>query len=115
MTLAASACIAASRRHDRSITARLESARRASEIHQARTGRALRVTETHIINDEMYEEEDNGLHFPRLVAYLQAQNAAVEHKLVAYLDQDLLRAQKLHYSEASRGVTIQHPDWTSEH
>ncbi|KAF2666565.1 hypothetical protein BT63DRAFT_311553 [Microthyrium microscopicum] len=52
------AYIAASRRSDRSIEARLESARRASEIHKRRVGRALRVTEEAVLNEEMYEEED---------------------------------------------------------
>jgi hypothetical protein len=52
------AYIAASRRSDRSIEARLESARRASEIHKRRCGRGLRVTEEAVMNEEMYEEED---------------------------------------------------------
>jgi hypothetical protein len=34
----------------------MQSARRASEIHQERTGRALRVTENEVVNEEMYEE-----------------------------------------------------------
>jgi hypothetical protein len=34
----------------------MQSARRASEIHELRTGRALRVTETEVVNEEMYEE-----------------------------------------------------------
>lgn len=53
-----SAYIAASRRSDRSIEARLESARRASEIHKRRCGRGLKVTEEAVMNEEMYEEED---------------------------------------------------------
>ncbi|KAI5855248.1 hypothetical protein BZA05DRAFT_235025 [Tricharina praecox] len=53
------AYIAASRRSDRSLEARIESARRASEIHKKRTGRALRVTEADVVNEEMYEEEDD--------------------------------------------------------
>src|SRR5271170_1552619 len=53
------AYIAASRRSDRSLEARLESARRASEIHKRRTGKALRVTEADVQNEEMYEEEDD--------------------------------------------------------
>jgi hypothetical protein len=53
------AYIAASRRSDRSLEARIESARRASEIHYRRTGKRLRVTENDVINEEMYEEEDD--------------------------------------------------------
>ena len=52
------AYIAASRRSDRSLEARIESARRASKIHKKRTGRALRVTEADVINEKMYDEED---------------------------------------------------------
>lgn len=52
-----SAYIAASRRSDRSLEARLESARRASEIHKRRTGRSLRITEQDVLNEELYEEE----------------------------------------------------------
>ena len=37
----------------------MESARRASEIHKRRTGKALRVTEADVQNEEMYEEEDD--------------------------------------------------------
>ncbi|PBP20827.1 hypothetical protein BUE80_DR008473 [Diplocarpon rosae] len=46
------AYIAASRRSDRSLEARVESARRASEIHKRRTGRGLRVTEKDTGNPE---------------------------------------------------------------
>lgn len=59
LTLFCRAYIAASRRSDRSLEARLESARRASEIHKRRTGKALRVTEADVLNEEMYEEEDD--------------------------------------------------------
>ncbi|KAK3702806.1 hypothetical protein LTR37_014790 [Vermiconidia calcicola] len=55
------AYIAASRRSDRSLEARVESARRASDIHKKRTGRALRVTEQDVMNEEMYEEEDDDI------------------------------------------------------
>jgi hypothetical protein len=66
------AYIAASRRSDRSLEARVESARRASEIHKRRTGRSLRVTEQDVVNEEMYEEEDDDTpyQFRRLNAHL---------------------------------------------
>lgn len=66
------AYIAASRRSDRSLEARIESARRASEIHKKRTGRALRVTEQDVVNEEMYEEEDDDL--PAQIRRLQSLN-----------------------------------------
>jgi hypothetical protein len=81
------AYIAASRRSDRSLEARIESARRASEIHKRRTGRSLRVTEQDVINEEMYEEEDDDLpmQYRRLTAHLQTQNADFDRRLAAYL------------------------------
>ncbi|KAK6352807.1 hypothetical protein TWF696_004810 [Orbilia brochopaga] len=55
------AYVAASRRGDRSIEARIESARRASEIHKRRTGRALKVTEADVLEADVYEEEEDEL------------------------------------------------------
>ena len=81
------AYIAASRRSDRSLEARVESARRASEIHKKRTGRALRVTEQDVVNEEMYEEEDDDLpmQYRRLTAHLNTGNADFNRRLSAYL------------------------------
>ncbi|CAG8595669.1 12232_t:CDS:2 [Racocetra fulgida] len=50
--------IAASHRGDRSMEARIESARKASEIHKKRTGKALRITPEDVRNEEMYQEID---------------------------------------------------------
>ncbi|CAI2165055.1 12777_t:CDS:2 [Funneliformis geosporum] len=52
------AYIAASHRGDRSMEARIESARKASEIHKKRTGKALRITPEDVRNEEMYQEID---------------------------------------------------------
>jgi len=81
------AYIAASRRNDRSLEARLESARRASEIHKKRTGRGLRVTEQDVINEEMYEEEDDDLpaQYRRFAAHLQNQSLWLDHKYESYM------------------------------
>jgi hypothetical protein len=81
------AYIAASRRSDRSLEARVESARRASEIHKRRTGRSLRVTEQDVINEEMYEEEDDDLplKYRRLTAHLQTNSVDFNRRLAAYL------------------------------
>ena len=81
------AYIAASRRSDRSLEARVESARRASEIHKRRTGRSLRVTEQDVINEEMYEEEDDDIpmQYRRLTAHLQTGSPEFNNKLSAYL------------------------------
>ena len=87
LTLCFSAYIAASRRSDRSLEARVESARRASEIHKRRTGRSLRVTEQDVVNEEMYEEEDDDLpmQYRRLTAHLQTGSADFNRRLSAYL------------------------------
>ncbi|QIX00743.1 hypothetical protein AMS68_006260 [Peltaster fructicola] len=81
------AYIAASRRSDRSLEARVESARRASEIHKKRTGRSLRVTEADVINEEMYEEEDDDLpaQIRRITAHLHTGNDPFNRRLQAYL------------------------------
>ncbi|KAI9680789.1 MAG: hypothetical protein M1817_004229 [Caeruleum heppii] len=81
------AYIAASRRSDRSLEARVESARRASEIHKRRTGRSLRVTEQDVVNEEMYEEEDDDIpvQYRRLTAHLQTGSADFNRRLAAYL------------------------------
>jgi hypothetical protein len=81
------AYIAASRRSDRSLEARIESARRASEIHKKRTGRALRVTEQDVINEEMYEEEDDDLptQYQRLNAHINSSNIMFNKKLHDYI------------------------------
>lgn len=67
--------------------ARIESARRASEIHKRRTGRALRVTEQDVANEEMYEEEDDDLprKFQGIPAHLKTADAEYNKKLHAYL------------------------------
>lgn len=64
----------------------MESARRASAIHEKRTGRALRITEADIINEEMYEEiNDLPTEYRRLNAHLQTQSADFDRRLLAYL------------------------------
>ncbi len=65
----------------------MESARRASEIHKRRTGRSLRVTEQDVINEEMYEEEDDDLpmQYRRLTAHLQTGSVDFNRRLAAYL------------------------------
>ncbi|EEU45947.1 uncharacterized protein NECHADRAFT_100020 [Fusarium vanettenii 77-13-4] len=81
------AYIAASRRADRSIEARVQSARNASEIHKKRTGKAFRITEEIVMKEEMYEEEDD--EFPRsyrlLNPHMQTANPELNARVDAYL------------------------------
>ncbi|KIW28511.1 uncharacterized protein PV07_08170 [Cladophialophora immunda] len=81
------AYIAASRRSDRTLEARVESARRASEVHKRRTGRALRITAEDVMNEEMYEEEGDDLpiQYRRLTAHLQTSSADFNRRFAAYL------------------------------
>ncbi|TKA24273.1 hypothetical protein B0A54_17661 [Friedmanniomyces endolithicus] len=81
------AYIAASRRSDRNLEARVESARRASEIHKQRTGRSLCSTEQDVIDEEIYEEEEDDLpmRYRRLTAHLQTQNADFNRRFQSYL------------------------------
>lgn len=105
------AYIAASRRSDRSLEARVESARRASEIHKRRTGRSLRVTEQDVINEEMYEEEDDDLpmQYRRLTAHLQTGNADFNRRLSAYLTNHVAMRSALEQS-ISNSYAQQYPN-----
>lgn len=78
------AYIAASRRSDRSLEARMESAKRASEIHKKRTGRYYRITEETVINEQMYEEEDDAPRY-RLAANLHLPNTLLQQRAQALM------------------------------
>ncbi|KAF1738499.1 hypothetical protein CRV24_000425 [Beauveria bassiana] len=70
------AYIAASRRTDRSLEARYQSALMASEVHKKRTGKSLRITHKIVKNEGMYEEEEQGLpHSWRLPSHRTKQRA----------------------------------------
>ncbi|KAG6015480.1 hypothetical protein E4U43_005232 [Claviceps pusilla] len=85
------AYIAASRRTDRSIEARLQSAHKASELHQKRTGKALRITEQIVFNDETYEEEDSWMPSRFLLGpQLQTSSADFNARVEAYLEQKIV-------------------------
>ncbi|KAH8880558.1 hypothetical protein GQ53DRAFT_754982 [Thozetella sp. PMI_491] len=53
------AYVAASRRTDRSTEARIQSAKMASEVHKRRTGRPFKISEEIVLDEEMYEEEED--------------------------------------------------------
>ncbi|KAK6346029.1 hypothetical protein TWF730_010363 [Orbilia blumenaviensis] len=58
------AYIAASHRTDRSLEARMESARRASEIHKQRTGKHYKISEESVLAGEVYMDDDEELPAP---------------------------------------------------
>ncbi|KAI9738191.1 MAG: hypothetical protein M1834_008689 [Cirrosporium novae-zelandiae] len=98
------AYIAASRRSDRSLEARIESARRASEIHKKRTGRSFRVTEQDVINEDMYEEEDDDvpIHLRRLTQHLQTGSPQFNQRLAAYLQQQIAMRNYIEQTQLRR-------------
>lgn len=78
------AFVAASRRKDRSLDARLESAHRASLLHKSRTGKALHITKEIVEKEAMYEEIDECYQEKR-VRMLHAQNMQIEEQFQRHL------------------------------
>ncbi|KAK3953258.1 hypothetical protein QBC32DRAFT_313122 [Pseudoneurospora amorphoporcata] len=72
------AYVAASRRSDRSLEARIQSARLASEIHKKRTGKGFKITTEAVLNDAMYEEEDEPRTARLPYSAVSFQNVALE-------------------------------------
>ncbi|KAI0397986.1 hypothetical protein F5Y17DRAFT_257477 [Xylariaceae sp. FL0594] len=93
------AYIAASRRADRSIEARVQSARMASEIHKRRTGRALKVSEEIVLKEEMYEEVEDDIPrgYRNLTAHLQTGSPELNMRISA-----LVAARSANSAAASR-------------
>jgi len=96
------AYIAASRRSDRSIEARLQSARAASEVHKKRTGKGFKITEQIVMREEMYEEEDDDL--PRhmrhgLSSHLITGNPLFNQRAEAYVTNTVAMSQLQHEHE----------------
>lgn len=68
----------------------MESARRASEIHKKRTGKGFRITEQDVMNEEMYEEEDDDLSARALArGYLRNIYGSPDSRLTDYLNHAL--------------------------
>ncbi|KAI1413338.1 hypothetical protein F5Y13DRAFT_179480 [Hypoxylon sp. FL1857] len=98
------AYIAASRRADRSLEARVQSARQASEIHRRRTGRGLKVSEEIVLKEEMYEEEEDDLprQYKYLTAHLQTNSHDMNHRVNAYITTQAAMATMARYNEVNR-------------
>jgi hypothetical protein len=97
------AYIAASRRSDRSIEARVQSARAASELHRKRTGKGFKITEDIVIKEEMYEEEDDDIS-PSIQRFLagSAGASSVGPQFSAYLSGEL--SMRLQWLERERDI-----------
>lgn len=64
----------------------MESARRASDMHKKRTGRALHITEADVLNEEMYEEIiDLPSRYGLLDSHYKAQHAEFDRRILAYI------------------------------
>lgn len=98
------AYIAASRRADRSLEARVQSARQASEIHRRRTGRGLKVSEEIVLKEEMYEEEEDDLprHYRYLTSHLQTNSPEMNSRVNAYITTQTAMATMARYNEVNR-------------
>ncbi|KAJ5514367.1 hypothetical protein N7463_003919 [Penicillium fimorum] len=99
------AFIAASRRKDRSLDARLESANRASMLHKKRTGKAFHITKEIVDKEAMYEEVDERYQEKRILM-LQHQNNEIEkqftnHLLAAFAARTQFNASSIHSRRAS--------------
>ncbi|KAK0625317.1 hypothetical protein B0T17DRAFT_269901 [Bombardia bombarda] len=81
------AYIAASRRSDRSLEARVQSAKMASDIHKKRTGKGFKISEEIVMKEEMYEEEEDDMprQFRVLASHLQTGSSDMNNRLNAYL------------------------------
>ncbi|CDM33685.1 hypothetical protein DTO013E5_1459 [Penicillium roqueforti] len=99
------AFIAASRRKDRSLDARLESANRASMLHKKRTGKAFHITKDIVEKEAMYEEVDERYQEKRILM-LQRQNEQIEeqfknHLLAAFAARAQFNNSSIHSRRAS--------------
>ncbi|KAI1169787.1 hypothetical protein F4777DRAFT_571823 [Nemania sp. FL0916] len=98
------AYIAASRRADRSLEARVQSAKMASDIHRKRTGRGLKVSEEIVLKEEMYEEMEDDLPRPYryLTAHLQTGSPELNHRVSAYVASQTALATMAKYNEINK-------------
>ncbi|OQE09713.1 hypothetical protein PENFLA_c100G05184 [Penicillium flavigenum] len=95
------AFIAASRRKDRSLDARVKSANRASSLHKHRTGKALYITKKIVEEEGMYEEFDERYQAKRNLM-LQSQTLQIKEQFYRHLLAGFPGRPKLH----SRGPSI---------
>ncbi|KAI3048277.1 hypothetical protein CBS147353_11718 [Aspergillus niger] len=96
------AFIAASRRKDRSLDARVKSANRASRLHKQRTGKALLISRDIVEQEAMYEEVDDRYQ-EKISRMLHAQSmqlqTEINHNLIAtFMDN---RSSALHQPRAT--------------
>ncbi|KAI1429048.1 hypothetical protein F5Y12DRAFT_710602 [Xylaria sp. FL1777] len=98
------AYIAASRRADRSLEARVQSAKMASDIHRKRTGRGLKVSEEIVLKEEMYEEMEDDMprSYKSLAVHLQTDSPELNHRVSAYIASQTAMATMAKYNEVNK-------------
>ncbi|KAM7204251.1 hypothetical protein V8F20_003664 [Naviculisporaceae sp. PSN 640] len=98
------AYIAASRRADRSLEARVQSARMASEIHKKRTGKGFRITEDIVMREEMYEEEEDEMprHYRAFAAHLNSTSSDMNNRVNAYVTNQVALASIARHREVDK-------------
>ncbi|KAI0189507.1 hypothetical protein EV127DRAFT_104076 [Xylaria flabelliformis] len=98
------AYIAASRRTDRSLEARVQSAKMASDIHRKRTGRGLRVSEEIVLKEEMYEEMEDEIprHYKYLTAHLETGSPEMNRRLTAFVTSQTAMAAMAKYNDIDK-------------
>ncbi|KAI0432467.1 hypothetical protein F5Y09DRAFT_145239 [Xylaria sp. FL1042] len=98
------AYIAASRRADRSLEARVQSAKMASDIHRKRTGRGLKVSEEIVLKEEMYEEMEDDMprSYKSLAVHLQTDSPELNHRVSAYIASQTAMATMAKYNEINK-------------
>ncbi|KAK3319845.1 hypothetical protein B0T19DRAFT_273219 [Cercophora scortea] len=104
------AYIAASRRADRSIEARVQSAKNASEIHKKRTGKGFKISEEIVLKEEMYEEEEEEFprHF-RSMAFMHTNSPEMNSRVSAYVSNHMALTSINHQNEVNRMFAEQFP------
>ncbi|KAI3319016.1 hypothetical protein HD806DRAFT_300030 [Xylariaceae sp. AK1471] len=98
------AYIAASRRADRSLEARVQSAKMASEIHRKRTGRGLKVSEDIVLKEEMYEEmeDDTPRPYMYLTAHLQTGSSELNRRVNDFVTGKTAMASQARYNHVNK-------------
>lgn len=109
------AYIAASRRSDRSLEARVASARLASEIHKKRTGKGFKITEEIVSKEEMYEEEDDDipLGIRGSLGILHTSSAHLNARMDAYVAKHMGMAQMARELEIGQQFEQHFPGFSS--
>ncbi|KAK3376663.1 hypothetical protein B0T24DRAFT_225237 [Lasiosphaeria ovina] len=105
------AYIAASRRSDRSVEARVQSAKMASDIHKRRTGKGFKISEEIVMKEEMYEEEDEDMprSYRNLHAHFRTSSSNMNNRVNAYITNRVAMASLVHQAEVNRQFEEQFP------